>query len=119
MSIAISPLAIPLTLYPAGIIPLLVASSEVSDMRSSFAVVVMIAINSLVDRVVLLGSDYVAKYLSEAAVLLLDVLLGIFWGAMDIQLVWNILADVGVIILTSENYISSKFVGSNQELFLF
>ncbi len=100
MSMAISPLAIPLTLNPIGIVTLVVASSEVTDIPSSFAVVVMIAIVSLIDLVVLLGSDYVAKYLSEAAVHLLEVLLGIFLGAMAVQLVLNGLANVGAITLT-------------------
>ena len=100
MSMAISPLAIPLTLNPVGIVTLVVASSEVTDMPSSIAVVVMIAIVAAIDFVVLLGSDFVARYLSEAMVSLLEVLLGIFLGAMAIQLILNGLADVGVISLS-------------------
>jgi multiple antibiotic resistance protein len=100
MSLAISPLAIPLTLNPVGIVTLVVASSEVTDMPSSIAVVVMIAIIALIDLGVLLGSDYVACYLSEASVHLLEVLLGIFLGAMAVQLMLNGLADVGVITLS-------------------
>jgi multiple antibiotic resistance protein len=99
MSLAISPLAIPLTLNPVGIVTLVVASSEVTDMPSSIAVVVMIAVIALIDLGVLLGSDYVARYLSEATVHLLEVILGIFLGAMAIQLILNGLADVGVITL--------------------
>ncbi|NIV33676.1 MAG: MarC family protein, partial [Anaerolineae bacterium] len=99
-SLAISPLAIPLTLNPVGIVTLVVASSEVTDMPSSIAVVVMIAIVAAIDLVVLLGSDYVARYLSEATVHLLEVLLGIFLGAMAIQLILNGLAAVGVITLS-------------------
>lgn len=100
MSMAISPLAIPLTLNPVGIVTLVVASSEVTDMPSSIAVVVMIAIVAAIDFVVLLGSDFVARYLTEAAVQLLEILLGIFLGAMAIQLILNGLADVGVITLS-------------------
>jgi MarC family membrane protein len=100
MSMAISPLAIPLTLNPVGIVTIVVASSEVTDMPSSIAVVVMIAIVALIDLGVLLGSDYVARYLSEAMVELLEVLLGIFLGAMAIQLMLNGLAEVGVITLS-------------------
>jgi multiple antibiotic resistance protein len=100
MSMAISPLAIPLTLNPVGIVTLVVASSEVTDMPSSIAVVVMIVIIALIDLAILLGSDYVAKYLSEAAVHLLEVILGIFLGAMAVQLILNGLADVGVVTLT-------------------
>ena len=100
LSMAISPLAIPLTLNPVGIVTLVVASSEVTDMPSSIAVVVMIVIIAVIDFVVLLGSDFVARYLSEAMVSLLEVLLGIFLGAMAIQLILNGLADVGVISLS-------------------
>jgi multiple antibiotic resistance protein len=100
MSMAISPLAIPLTLNPVGIVTLVVASSEVTDIPSSIAVVVMIVIIALIDLGILLGSDYVAKYLSEAAVHLLEVILGIFLGAMAVQLILNGLADVGVVTLT-------------------
>ena len=100
MSMAISPLAIPLTLNPIGIVTLVVASSEVTDMPSSIVIVVMIAIIAFIDLLVMLGSDYLAKYLSDAAVHLLEVILGMFLGAMAIQLVLNGFADVGVITLT-------------------
>jgi multiple antibiotic resistance protein len=97
MSLAISPLAIPLTLNPVGVVTLVVASSEVTDLPSSIAVVVMIAIIAVIDLGVLLGSDHVARYLSAATVELLEVILGIFLGALAIQLMLNGLADVGVI----------------------
>jgi MarC family membrane protein len=100
MSLAVSPLAIPLTLNPVGIVTLVVASSEVTDMPSSIAVVVMIVLVAAIDLVVLLGSDYVARYLSEATIHLLEVLLGIFLGAMAVQLMLNGLADVGAITLS-------------------
>ena len=103
MSLAISPLAIPLTLNPVGVVTLVVASSEVTDIPSSIAVVVMIIIIAIFDLGVLLGSDYVARYLSEATVELLEVILGIFLGALAIQLMVDGLAQVGVITLTGHS----------------
>ena len=103
MSLAISPLAIPLTLNPVGVVTLVVASSEVTDLPSSIAVVVMIVIIALIDLGVLLGSDYVARYLSEATVELLEVILGIFLGALAIQLMLDGLAEVGVITLSGHS----------------
>lgn len=100
MSLAISPLAIPLTLNPVGVVTLVVASSEVTDLPSSIAVVVMIVIIAIIDLGILLGSDRVARYLSEATVELLEVILGIFLGALAIQLMLNGLAEVGVITLS-------------------
>ena len=100
MSLAISPLAIPLTLNPVGIVTLVVASSEVTDLTSSIAVVVLIAIVMFIDLGVLLFFDKVAPYLSEATIELLEVVLGIFLGALAIQLMLNGLAEVGAISLS-------------------
>ena len=100
MSIAVCPLAIPLTLNPVGIVTLVVASSEVRDMPSSIAVVVMIGIIVAIDYAILLASDRVAPYLSEAMVHLFEVVLGIFLGALAIQLMINGLAELGIITLS-------------------
>jgi MarC family membrane protein len=100
MSMATSPLAIPLTLNPVGIVALVVASSEVKDLPSSIAIVVMIAIVMLIDLGILLFSDRVAPYLSEALIQLFEVVLGILLGALAIQLMLNGLADLGIISLS-------------------
>ena len=101
MSLATSPLAIPLTLNPVGIVSLVVASSQVKDIPSSIAIVVMIAIVVGIDYVVLLGSDKIAPYMSTAVVQLLEVVLGIFLGALAIQLALNGLSDLGIITMTT------------------
>lgn len=101
LSIAISPLAIPLTLNPVGIVALVVASSQVTDLPSSIAIVIMIGIVMAIDYGVLLLSDRVAPYLSEAIIMLFEVILGILLGALAIQLILNGLAEVGVITLSS------------------
>ena len=101
MSIATSPLAIPLTLNPVGVVSLVVASSEVTDIPSSIAIVVMIGIVMLINFGVLLGSDKVAPYLSTAVVQLLEIVLGIFLGALAIQLMLNGLSDLGIIAMSS------------------
>jgi multiple antibiotic resistance protein len=100
LSIATSPLAIPLTLNPVGIVSLVVASSEVTDIPSSIAIVVMVIIVMVINYAVLLASDKVAPYLSTAVVQLLEVVLGIFLGALAIQLAINGLAELGIITLS-------------------
>lgn len=100
MSIATSPLAIPLTLNPVGIVTLVVASSQVKDMPSSIAVVVMIGIVVAIDYVILILSDRVAPYLSAAVIQLFEVVLGIFLGALAVQLMINGLAELGIITLS-------------------
>ena len=103
MSMAVSPLAIPLTLNPVGIVALVVASSEVTDLPSSVAIVVMIGIVMAINLGVLLFSDRVAKYLSAAIVELLEVVLGILLGALAIQLMLNGLSDLGIITLSGHS----------------
>ena len=100
MSMAVSPLAIPLTLNPVGVVSLVVASAEVKDLPSSIAVVVLIAVVMLINFGVLFASDKVAPYLSEATVELLEVVLGIFLGALAIQLMVNGLAELGIVTLS-------------------
>jgi len=101
LSIATSPLAIPLTLNPVGIVSLVVASSEVKDIPSSIAIVVMIAVVMLINFGILIGSDKVAPYLSTAVVQLLEVVLGIFLGALAIQLMLDGFAQLGIITMTT------------------
>ncbi len=104
LSIAISPLAIPLTLNPVGIVSLVVASSQVIDWPSSIAILVMIVIIMGIDFGVLLLSDRVAPYLSEGIIMLFEVILGILLGALAIQLMLDGLAEVGVITLSSTGH---------------
>jgi multiple antibiotic resistance protein len=99
MSLAVSPLAIPLTLNPVGIVTLVVASSEVTDMPSSIAVVVLIGVVMLIDLGILYLSDRVAPFLSKALVDLLEVVLGILLGALAVQLMLNGLAELGIIAM--------------------
>ena len=60
MSLAISPLAIPLTLNPVGIVILMTASVQVQDLGLGVVIILMILIIMGIDLVVLYGSDRVA-----------------------------------------------------------
>jgi small neutral amino acid transporter SnatA (MarC family) len=72
LSMAVSPLAIPLTLNPVGVVILMVASVEVQDLGLGIAMIVMILVIMGIDLVVLYGSDGLAKHLSQATVELLE-----------------------------------------------
>ena len=87
MSIAVSPLAIPLTLNPVGIVILMVASVQVNDIGNSLLIIAMIAVVALIDLVVLTSADRFAKYLSHATVELLERVLGILLGALAVELI--------------------------------
>jgi len=101
MSMAVSPLAIPLTLNPVGVVILMIASVEVQDLGLGIAMIVMILVIVGIDLVVLYGSDRIAKHLSHATVELLERVLGILLGALAVELIVTGLATLGIISLTA------------------
>ena len=101
MSLATSPLAIPLMLNPVGVVILMVASVEVQDLGLGLVMIVMILVIMAINLAVLYGSDRIAKYLSHATVELLERVLGILLGALAVELIVTGLATLGIISLTA------------------
>lgn len=97
MSLATSPLAIPLTLNPVGIVILVVASVEVQSLWTAAMIIAMILVIALIDLGVLYSADRFAKYLSHATVELLERVLGILLGALAVELIVVGLNAVGII----------------------
>jgi len=97
MSLAVSPLAIPLTLNPVGIVILVVASVEVQDLATAALIIGMILVIALIDLGVLYSADRVAKHLSHSAIELLERVLGILLGALAIELIVVGLSTLGII----------------------
>jgi len=97
MSIAISPLAIPLTLNPVGVVILMIASVEIQDLGTAALFIGMILVVLLIDLVVLNSADRIAKHLSHATVELLERVLGILLGALAVELIIVGLATAGII----------------------
>ena len=99
-SLAVSPLAIPLTLNPVGIVILIVASVEIQDLTNAALLIGMIIVITLIDMGVLYSADRVAKHLSHATIELLERVLGILLGALAIELIVVGLATLGIISST-------------------
>jgi MarC family membrane protein len=97
MSLAVSPLAIPLTLNPVGIVILVIASVEVQDLPTAVMIIIMIAVIALIDLGVLYSADRISKYLSHATVELLERVLGILLGALAVELIVVGLTTLGII----------------------
>ena len=97
MSLAVSPLAIPLTLNPVGIVILIVASVEIQDLTTAALIIGMILVIALIDLGVLYSAEWISKYLSHATVELLERVLGILLGALAIELIVVGLATLGII----------------------
>lgn len=100
MSLAVSPLAIPLTLNPVGIVILIVASVEIQDLTTAALIIGMILVIALIDLGVLYSADRISKYLSHATVELLERVLGILLGALAIELIVVGLATLGIISIS-------------------
>jgi multiple antibiotic resistance protein len=100
MILAVSPLAIPYLLNPAGIVALVTLSAE-SDSPSTFGVVFgLLALVLIIDVVVFRWANRVSQHLDESRMLVAEKVFGFLLAALGVQLVLNGLSDTGVIHLT-------------------
>jgi len=93
MSLATSPLAIPLMLNPIGIVALITSSSTDLAIEGIVAIVVMILIILVIDYLVLSSADRLARFFSPATVEVLEKVLGILLAALAVELMLSGLAD--------------------------
>jgi multiple antibiotic resistance protein len=101
MSVATSPLAIPLMLNPVGVVILMIASVEVQDLGLGLVLIVMILVIMAINLPILYGSDRTTKYLSHTTVVLLERVLGILLGVLAVELTVTGLANLGIISATA------------------
>jgi multiple antibiotic resistance protein len=97
MSLAISPLAIPLTLNPVGVVFLVILSAEIQNFGEFIPIALMIVGIAVIDLALLMMSEHLAKHLTPAVIELIERVLGILLGALAIQLILAGLDDLGII----------------------
>jgi multiple antibiotic resistance protein len=101
MQVAVSPLAVPYLLNPAGIVVLVTLSAEAQSWTVlAVAVGVLLAVLAL-DVVVFRWAVQVGGRMSVSRMLVIEKVFGFLLAALAVQLVLNGLADVGVIRLTT------------------
>jgi multiple antibiotic resistance protein len=101
MQVAVSPLAVPYLLNPAGIVILVTTSAEAASV-AVFAVFLGILILVLaLDAVVFRWAVQVSSHLDASRMLVTEKVFGFLLAALGVQLVLDGLSDVGVIHLTS------------------
>jgi small neutral amino acid transporter SnatA (MarC family) len=101
MQVAVTPLAVPYLLNPAGIVVLVTLSAEASSV-AVFAVAVGILVVVLaLDAVVFRWAVQVSSKLDASRMLVTEKVFGFLLAALAVQLVLNGLSDVGVIHLTA------------------
>ncbi len=93
MSLATSPLAIPLMLNPIGIVALITFSSTDLALEEIVAIVVMILIIMVIDFLVLSSADRLSRFFSPATVEVLEKVLGILLAALAVELMLLGFAD--------------------------
>ena len=101
MELAVSPLAVPYLLNPAGIVVLVTISAEAE--AGSFGllatVVGILVVVIAIDVVVFRFANRVSAHLDESRMLVTEKVFGFLLAALAVQLVLNGLSDVGVITL--------------------
>ena len=101
MQVAVSPLAVPYLLNPAGIVALVTLSGEASSIAvAAVAAGVLIVVLAL-DVVVFRAAVQVSGKLDASRMLVTEKVFGFLLAALAVQLVLNGLSDVGVIHLTT------------------
>jgi multiple antibiotic resistance protein len=98
MRLAVSPLAVPYLLNPAGIVVLVTASAEGAASVAVLAAIVGILIVILmIDVVVFRWAVKISSRLDESRMLVTEKVFGFLLAALAVQLVLSGLSDVGVI----------------------
>jgi multiple antibiotic resistance protein len=101
MQIAVSPLAIPYLLNPAGIVTLVTLSAE-ADSFAVFAMVLgVLAVVLALDVAVFRWANRVSDHLDESRMLVTEKIFGVLLAALAVQLMLDGLDSVGIIHLAS------------------
>ncbi len=99
MQIAVSPLAIPYLLNPAGIVTLVTLSAE-ADSFAVFAMVLgVLAVVLALDVAVFRWANRVSDHLDESRMLVTEKIFGVLLAALAVQLMLDGLDSVGIIHL--------------------
>ena len=101
MRVAVSPLAVPYLLNPAGIVVLVTASAEASSVSVVAVFVGVLIVILALDVVVFRWAVQVSSHLDPSRMLVTEKVFGFLLAALAVQLALNGLSDVGVIHLTS------------------
>jgi small neutral amino acid transporter SnatA (MarC family) len=101
IQIAVSPLAIPYLLNPAGIVTLVTLSAE-ADSFAVFAMVLgVLAVVLALDVAVFRWANRVSDHLDESRMLVTEKIFGVLLAALAVQLILDGLDSVGIIHLAS------------------
>lgn len=99
MRIAVSPLAIPYLLNPAGIVTLVTLSAD-ADSFAVFAMVLgVLAVVLALDVAVFRWANRVSDHLDESRMLVTEKIFGVLLAALAVQLILDGLDSVGIIHL--------------------
>ncbi len=101
MSLATSPLAIPLMLNPIGIVALITFSSSDLAIEEIVAILASIVVILVIDYLVLSSAERLGRFFSPATVEVLEKVLGILLAALAIELMLSGLADALGIVASS------------------
>ena len=99
LKLAVSPLAVPYLLNPAGIVALVTLSAEAGTVGLVAVVLAVLVLVLAVDVAVFTWANRVSEHLDQSRMLITEKVFGFLLAALGVQLVLNGLSDVGVIHL--------------------
>ena len=97
--LAVSPLAVPYLLNPAGIVVLMTESAEAGSAGHLAIVLGLVALVLAIDVVVFRWANRVSEHVDESRLLVTEKVFGFLLAALAVQLALNGLSDVGVLNL--------------------
>lgn len=101
MRAAVSPLAIPYLVNPAGIVALVTISAEVRTVGLGAIVLGLVVVVFVIDIVVFRWAGKISDHLDPSRMLVTEKVFGFLLAALGVQLALDGLADLGVIHLAS------------------
>ena len=99
LKLAVSPLAVPYLLNPAGIVVLVTLSAEAGSVGRVAVVLVVLVLVLAIDVAVFTWANRVSEHLDQSRMLITEKVFGFLLAALAVQLMLEGLSDVGVIHL--------------------
>ena len=99
MAMATYPLAVPYLLNPAGIAILIIASDGIDSLLTGAILVGLVLVVGAIDMLVFRNIDVLAKHLNQSRLVVTEVVFGVLFAAVAVQLALEGLHDLGIVVM--------------------
>jgi multiple antibiotic resistance protein len=99
MALATYPLAVPYLLNPAGIAVLIIASDGIDSILIGAIIIGVVLLVGVIDMLIFRNIDVLAKYLDPSRLVVTEVVFGVLFAAVAVQLFFEGLHDLGIVVM--------------------